>query len=146
MPTHAGEENVPGLDKIEIMEVKTTYEIIGGDVTVGKLCDRFYGLMDTVQQFAELRAMHPQDLKDSRDKLYMFLSGWFGGPDLFVEKFGHPRLRGRHMPFAIGIKERDQWFACMLLAMEDVGIEEGVRVKLQENFFNTADFMRNKAG
>ncbi len=146
MPTHAGEENVPGLDKIEIMEVKTTYEIIGGDVTVGKLCDRFYGLMDTVPQFAELRAMHPQDLKDSRDKLYMFLSGWFGGPDLFVEKFGHPRLRGRHMPFAIGIKERDQWVACMLLAMEDVGIEEGVRVKLQENFFNTADFMRNKAG
>ena len=113
---------------------------------VGKLCERFYELMDTVPQFAELRAMHPEDLKGSRDKLYMFLSGWFGGPDLFVEKFGHPRLRARHMPFEIGTKERDQWVACMVLAMEDVGIDKDIRAKLLENFFNTADFMRNKQG
>lgn len=124
----------------------TTYDKIGGDAAVGKLCDRFYELMDTVSQFKELRAMHPDDLSSSRDKLYMFLSGWFGGPDLFVEKFGHPRLRARHMPFAIGVKERDQWVACMVLAMEDVGIEESIRNKLLENFFNTADFMRNKEG
>jgi hemoglobin len=128
------------------METKTTYEIIGGDAVVGGLCDRFYELMATVPQFAELRAMHPADLTGSRDKLYMFLSGWFGGPDLFVEKFGHPRLRGRHMPFAIGVKERDQWVACMVLAMEDVGIDPAIRAKLLENFFNTADFMRNKEG
>jgi hemoglobin len=69
-----------------------------------------------------------------------------GGPDLFVEKFGHPRLRGRHMPFSIGLQERDQWVACMVLAMEDVGIDEAVRAKLLENFFHTADFMRNKEG
>ena len=124
----------------------TTYEKIGGDATVGKLCDRFYALMDSVPQFAELRAMHPEDLAHSRDKLYMFLSGWFGGPDLFIEKFGHPRLRARHMPFAIGVRERDQWVACMVLAMEDVGIEEDVRTKLLQNFFNTADFMRNREG
>jgi hemoglobin len=74
----------------------------------------------------------------------MFLSGWLGGPDLFVEKFGHPRLRARHSPFEIGINERDQWVACMVLAMEDVDIEAGVRAKLLENFFKTADFMRNK--
>jgi hemoglobin len=128
------------------METKTTYEIIGGDAVVGGLCDRFYELMASVPQFAELRAMHPADLTGSRDKLYMFLSGWFGGPDLFVEKFGHPRLRGRHMPFAIGVKERDQWVACMVLAMEDVGIDPAIRAKLLENFFNTADFMRNKEG
>lgn len=90
--------------------------------------------------------MHPADLKGSRDKLYMFLSGWFGGPDLFVEQFGHPRLRARHMPFAIGVKERDQWVACMVLAMEDVGIEENIRKILIGNFFNTADFMRNREG
>ena len=60
---------------------------------------------------AGIRAMHPEDLQGSRDKLFMFLSGWLGGPDLFVEKFGHPRLRGRHMPFAIGTSERDQWVA-----------------------------------
>ncbi|MCL2635283.1 MAG: group II truncated hemoglobin [Betaproteobacteria bacterium] len=124
----------------------TTYEKIGGETTVAKLCDCFYARMESVPQFAELRAMHPQDLQNSRDKLFMFLSGWLGGPDLFVEKFGHPRLRGRHMPFAIGIRERDQWVACMLLAMEDVGIEPAIRAKLLENFFNTADFMRNKEG
>ena len=124
----------------------TTYEKIGGDAAVARLCDRFYALMDSVPQFAELRAMHPEDLQSSRDKLYMFLSGWFGGPDLFVEKFGHPRLRARHLPFAIGVKERDQWVACMVLAMEEIGIEEEVRAKLLQNFFNTADFMRNKAG
>ncbi len=124
----------------------TTYEKIGGEAAVGKLCDRFYQLMDSTAHFAELRAMHPESLQGSRDKLYMFLSGWLGGPDLFVEKFGHPRLRGRHMPFAIGVKERDQWVACMVLAMEDVGIEESIRAKLVENFFNTADFMRNKEG
>ena len=128
------------------METTTTYEKIGGDPVVAKLCARFYELMDTVPQFAELRAMHPADLKNSSEKLYMFLSGWMGGPDLFVEKFGHPRLRGRHMPFSIGLQERDQWVACMVLAMEDVGIDEAGRAKLLENFFHTADFMRNKEG
>ena len=128
------------------MTEPTTYDKIGGDAGVARLCDRFYELMECVPQFAELRALHPEDLKGSRDKLYMFLSGWFGGPDLFVEKFGHPRLRARHMPFAIGTRERDQWVACMVLAMEEVGIEEGVRKKLLQNFFNTADFMRNREG
>jgi hemoglobin len=123
-----------------------TYDLIGGEDTVGKLCDRFYALMDSIPQFAELRALHPPDLQGSRNKLFMFLSGWLGGPDLFVEKHGHPRLRARHMPFAIGIKERDQWVACMVLAMEETGIEPAIRAKLLENFFNTADFMRNKEG
>ena len=90
--------------------------------------------------------MHPDDLQGARDKLFMFLSGWMGGPDLFVEKFGHPRLRGRHMPFAIGVQERDQWVACMALAMEDIGLSEDLRKGLLSNFFHTADFMRNKEG
>ena len=124
----------------------TIYEKIGGEATVGRLADRFYELMDSVAQFKELRAMHPESLAGSRDKLYKFLSGWFGGPDLFVQEYGHPRLRARHMPFAIGTLERDQWVACMVLAMEDVGIDEDVRKVLLNNFFNTADFMRNKEG
>ncbi len=124
----------------------STYEKIGGEAMVGKLADRFYELMDSVSHFAELRAMHPESLAGSREKLFMFLSGWFGGPDLFVEKYGHPKLRARHMPFAIGTKERDQWVACMVLAMEDVGIDEDTRKVLLNNFFNTADFMRNKEG
>jgi hemoglobin len=124
----------------------TTYEKIGGDAAIGKLCDRFYELMDTVPQFQGIRAMHPADLGTSRDKLYMFLSGWMGGPDLFVEKFGHPRLRGRHMHFGIGTAERDQWVACMVLAMDDVGVDKELSKKLLDNFFHTADFMRNKEG
>jgi hemoglobin len=128
------------------METQTTYEKIGGEATVAKLCARFYELMNTVPQFQGIRAMHKADLSESRDKLFMFLSGWMGGPDLFVEKFGHPRLRGRHAPFAIGESERDQWVACMVLAMEDVGIDEESREKLVKNFFQTADFMRNKQG
>ena len=128
------------------MEQQTTYARIGGEPTVARLCDRFYALMADTPQFAELRAMHPADLQGSRDKLFMFLSGWLGGPDLFVQNFGHPRLRARHMPFAIDTRERDQWVACMLLAMEEVGIEEGVRERLLQNFFNTADFMRNQPG
>jgi len=127
-------------------QTATTYEKMGGEMVVGKLCDRFYELMATVPQFKELRAMHPEDLQGSRDKLFMFLSGWMGGPDLSAETFGHPRLRGRHMPFAIGIQERDQWVACMALAMEDVGLNEDVRKVLLGNFFHTADFMRNREG
>lgn len=128
------------------MGTQTTYEKIGGDAVIGKICDRFYELMDTVPQFQGIRVMHPADLSTSRDKLYMFLSGWMGGPDLFVEKFGHPRLRGRHMHVGIGVAERDQWVACMVLAMDDVGVEKELSKKLLENFFHTADFMRNKEG
>lgn len=125
---------------------KTVYELIGGADTIGRLCDRFYELMDTVPQFQQLRSLHPESLAGARDKLFKFLSGWTGGPDLFVQEFGHPMLRARHMPFSIGTSERDQWVACMVLAMEDVGIEESIRAKLFQNFFKTADFMRNKEG
>ncbi|HJW26365.1 MAG TPA: group II truncated hemoglobin [Rhodocyclaceae bacterium] len=128
------------------MKPLTPYELMGGEPVVARLTDRFYEIMDAAPQFKILRDLHPADLKSSRDKLFMFLSGWFGGPDLFVEKFGHPRLRARHLPFSIGTVERDQWVACMVLAMEDVGIEEELRQKLLQNFFNTADFMRNREG
>ena len=126
------------------MAETTPYEMLGGEAGVARLTDRFYELMATVPQFAGIRAMHPDDLQGSRDKLFMFLSGWLGGPDLFVEKFGHPRLRARHLPFAIGSGERDQWVACMALAMEDVGLEPAIRQQLLVSFYNTADFMRNR--
>lgn len=130
----------------ENMKPKTPYELIGGEAVLASLVDRFYQLMATVPQFAALRAMHPEDVQGSRDKLFMFLSGWMGGPDLYMQKIGHPRLRARHLPFSIGTAERDQWVACMVLAMEDVGIEEDLRQKLLEKFFSTADFMRNREG
>jgi hemoglobin len=90
--------------------------------------------------------MHPTPLDGSRDKLYWFLSGWLGGPDMFVERFGHPRLRARHLPFTIASRERDQWLRCMALAMQDVGIAEDLRLRLMESFYQTADWMRNTPG
>ena len=119
------------------------YELIGGDAKVRELVDRFYDLMDLEPGFAGIRAMHPTTLDGSRDKLYWFLSGWTGGPDMFVERFGHPRLRARHMPYAIATSERDQWLRCMQAAMEDVGIATALQTRLQQAFYDTADWMRN---
>jgi hemoglobin len=75
----------------------------------------------------------------------MFLSGWMGGPDLYIERHGHPRLRARHLGYAIGTKERDQWLRAMAWAMEDLGWDDELRVRLMNSFFQTADWMRNKA-
>lgn len=95
-------------------------------------------------EFARLRAFHPASTKVSREKLYLFLSGWSGGPPLYVERYGHPKLRARHLPFAIGETERDEWVACMARAMEEVGLDRKLRFKLHQLFFGVADFMRNQ--
>jgi hemoglobin len=126
--------------------MQTHYERIGGAEVVRKLVDRFYDLMDQQQDSQGIRELHAKSLKASREKLFMFLSGWLGGPQLYVEKFGHPRLRQRHLPFAIGESERDQWMNCMIQAMQDIGLEEGLREELKRAFWKTADFMRNKEG
>ena len=120
------------------------YERIGGEQKIRELVERFYELMDTEAHSAEIRAMHAKDLRGSKEKLFMFLSGWLGGPQLYMEKYGHPRLRQRHMPFAVDTAARDQWMSCMVQAMEDVGIEEELRKDLEAAFFKTADFMRNQ--
>ena len=88
--------------------------------------------------------MHPQDLSISREKLKFFLVGWMGGPDIYSPKYGQPMLRARHLPFKIGLKERNQWLACMYKAMEECGIEGNIAKQLEESFFNTADWMRNQ--
>lgn len=120
------------------------YERIGGEAGVRRLVERFYFLMDTLPEVQDIRRLHPQDLRESADKLFMFLSGWLGGPQLYMEKYGHPRLRQRHLPFPIGSTERDQWMLCMRKAMEDVGVPDDLRAELEQAFFRTADFMRNK--
>lgn len=120
------------------------YEILGGEEAVRRLVNRFYDLMDETPELYVVRKLHPQDLAGSREKLFMFLSGWLGGPQLYVERHGHPRLRARHLPFAIGVAERDAWIACMKQAMEDCEIEAGMRKWLLESLFGTADWMRNQ--
>ena len=122
----------------------TPFEMLGGEATVQALVDRFYDLMDLEPAYAELRATHGSSLTESRQKLFWFLCGWMGGPDYYVERFGHPRLRMRHMPFAIGIKERDQWVACMRQAMTELNVEPVLLERLTASFMKTADWMRNK--
>ncbi|MES2228580.1 MAG: group II truncated hemoglobin [Pseudomonadota bacterium] len=122
------------------------FERLGGEGAVRALVDRFYDLMDLEPAFAELRAMHPTALDGSRDKLFWFLCGWLGGPSHYTDRFGHPMLRARHLPYRIGIKERDQWLACMQQAMNDMQVEPALARRLAESFFGTADWMRNRTG
>lgn len=123
---------------------ETVYEKIGGAERVRALVDRFYDLMDERPEFAGIRALHPGDMSGSREKLYLFLSGWMGGPSLYVERFGHPMLRARHLPFPIGTSERDQWLACMDQAMQELDLDERLRASLRGAFQRTADHMRNR--
>ena len=122
----------------------TAYSLIGGAESIRQLVDRFYDLMELESAYAVIRQLHPADLSTSRDKLYMFLTGWMGGPDLYQEKYGHPKLRARHLPFPIGSIERNQWLDCMQRAMDEVAIDGPLKERLHESFFATADWMRNK--
>ena len=126
--------------------MQSHYDRLGGEVVVRKLVDRFYDLMDEQPEYYGIRKLHPHNISGSRPKLFMFLSGWLGGPALYVEAYGHTMLRARHLPFAIGVAERDQWLACMQQAMQDLGIEEYLRQALAQAFAKTADHMRNKEG
>lgn len=122
------------------------YELLGGETGVRTLVDRFYDLMDSSPEAVQIRSLHPKSLERSREKLFMFLTGWSGGPQLYLEKYGHPRLRMRHMPFPIGEVERDQWLWCMHKALDEMDIDAQVRDYLKGHFSDTAEFLRNKEG
>ncbi len=122
----------------------TAFDALGGEHAVRTLVDRFYDLMDLEPAYRELRAMHPTTLVGSRDKLHWFLCGWLGGPQHYVDRFGHPMLRARHLPFSIGIAERDQWLGCMRQAMTELEVEPATAQRLADAFFKTADWMRNR--
>ena len=124
----------------------SAYQQIGGEPAVRALVDRFYDLMDLLPALAGIRVLHPSLLDGPRDKLHWFLCGWMGGPNLYVERFGHPRLRARHLQVAIGIAERDQWLACMSQAMDECGVPTELALRLAQSFFGTADWLRNKGG
>lgn len=125
-------------------EQVSPYQRLGGEMGVKKLVYRFYELMDTLPQAATIRAMHPQDLSKANDKLFMFLSGWLGGPDLYQQAYGHPRLRKRHMPFPVDEAARDAWMLCMKMAVDELEVDDAIlKQQLLHSLFKTADFMRN---
>lgn len=124
----------------------TFYEHIGGEPTIRRLVDRFYELMDTLPEAYGIRKLHPADLSGSNQKLFMYLSGWLGGPQLFVQAYGHPRLRARHLPFAIGEAERDQWLMCMRMAMDEVLPPDEANAQMLKAIEDLADHMRNREG
>ena len=126
------------------MDRSQLYEHVGGEAGVRKLVDRFYDLMDTLPEARDIRALHPPTLASSRDKLFWFLVGWLGGPPLYIERFGHPRLRARHLPFAIGARERDQWMLCMSRAIDEQLGDAAVRELLVGALGPLADHMRNR--
>lgn len=123
---------------------QTAYEQLGGESGVRRLVDLFYDNMDRLEEVKEIRALHAKSLRASREKLFLFLSGWLGGPDLYIQKYGHPRLRARHLPFSIGQAERDQWMLCMRMALQEMDMPQTLRSELEQSFWKTADFMRNR--
>lgn len=123
MPSHFG--RIGGADKIRI------------------LVKRFYQIMDELPETYGIRKMHAADLQNSEDKLYKFLNGWTGGPQLYVQEYGHPMLRRRHLSFSISESERDQWLMCMDLALNEVVTDTQLRAELSAAFAKVADHMRN---
>ena len=127
----------------------TPFDALGGEPAVQALVERFYDLMDLEPGYAQLRAVHGSDLEQARQRLFWYLCGWLGGPSYYTDRFGHPRLRARHLPQnfggkTIGLVERDQWLACMDQAMAETAVPEPLRAQLGMAFFRTADWMRNR--
>ena len=120
----------------------TPYEAIGGDVVIRSIVDRFYDVIDA--DAPTLRAMLPKDDTVSRDKLYAYLVEWTGGPAIYTPDRGHPRMRMRHMPFAIGANEVATWLTCMERALDDVGVEGSVRSFLDDKLTALAHHLRNR--
>jgi hemoglobin len=125
---------------------QTHYDRIGGAEKVCALVQRFYQLMDELPEAYGIRKLHAQDLQGATDKLYKFLTGWMGGPQLYVEQYGHPMLRARHLPFTISAAERDQWLLCMNQALSEVVEDAVLRKELSVAFAKVADHMRNREG
>ena len=119
------------------------YDALGGELVVHRLAHRFYELMDELPEVHALRQIHPETLESSAQTLFEFLSGWLGGPSLYIEKHGHPRLRMRHFPYAIDEVKRNEWMLCMRLALTEVVSDRYLRDALVEAFSQMADHMIN---
>lgn len=138
--------NAPPADALPVLAAAPNphYQLLGGADGVRRLVERFYGLMDELPQARALRAMHPPRLEPVAERLFLFLSGWLGGPPLYAARHGPPRLRRDHQAFAVDAAGRDAWMACMTQALADQVADPALRAQLQAAFFKTADFLRNQ--
>ena len=121
----------------------TPYEALGGEPAIRQLVNRFYELMDELPETYAVRQIHPESLAGSAESLFEYLSGWFGGPSLYIAKKGHPRLRMRHAPYAVSPTMRDQWMLCMTMALTEQVTDETLRDSLIQIFAQMADHMIN---
>lgn len=119
---------------------------LGGEATIARLVAAFYAAMETRSDAVAIRAMHPADLAGAKGVLQRYLVEWTGGPALYSVERGHPRLRRKHLPFAIGAAERDAWLACMRDALAATVADPPLREELLAAFTRTADFIRNDEG
>ena len=126
----------------------TLFDQLGGETFVKIVVKNFYEIMDSDPKAALIRSLHAKSLKPSEEKLFLFMTGWLGGPPLYMNKYGHPRLRARHLPFKIDETEREQWMYCMTIALEKSNTEESIGSenyqKLWKAIYDLADFMRNQ--
>jgi hemoglobin len=121
----------------------SVYARLGGASAVRALVDRFYALMDELPEAYTVRQLHPECLAGSADSLFKYLSGWFGGPSLYIQERGHPRLRRRHAPYAIGAVERDEWMLCMRQALAEQVTDPVLRAAVEQAFTGMAEHMVN---
>ncbi|MDZ7855053.1 group II truncated hemoglobin [Sphaerotilus sp.] len=121
----------------------SVYEQLGGEPAIRRLVDRFYALMDELPEAYGVRRMHPESLAGSADSLFKFLSGWFGGPPLYIRERGHPRLRMRHAPYSVGTTERDEWLLCMHQALGELVADERLRAGVIQAFDDMATHLVN---
>lgn len=125
------------------MTIQTIYQALNGEAGVRALVHRFYALMDELPEAYTVRRIHPDSLEGSEQRLFDYLSGWFGGPSLYIEKNGHPRLRQRHLPYTVGSQERDEWMLCMTQALNEQVEDRALRASLIETFSHMANHMVN---
>jgi hemoglobin len=126
------------------MTTLTPYVVIGGEPAILNLVERFYFYMDTLPEVKPLRDIHQPDLSSAKSKLFKYISGWLGGPNLFIEEFGHPMLRARHLPFSIGEQERDQWMLCMNMAIAEMTMDPTLRTNLLNALQDLSTHMINR--
>lgn len=126
------------------MSDQTPFEQLGGEAGIRAISQRFYEIMQRLPEAKNILEMHPKNIQSSQEKLALFLIGWLGGPRLYEEKYGHPRLRARHLPFSIGKEERNMWILCMVHAFDELQIPEPIRSSVLHPLLNLADHMRNR--